>query len=233
MAAPTRRLGRLSWRSHFAAAQLVGWQRHFSSEGSKVELLWAPGAAQARNVDDDRFAGKIGLQCRNYEGHCVIGARGEAATANAIRGIAKASELGKSPVEFRARWHEEPNDERSLRFFADISDTWTVFKKRWAALEKKPQLLQVTPNTSVHNLATAVVTEQRKLGGSAMKLNPKNDTVLAIAAKTLATLPHLAQHEDIGGNLVCVLRWPRIQSDTPTFVYAHIFWKKDENPDSH
>ncbi|CAE8634302.1 unnamed protein product [Polarella glacialis] len=169
------------------------------------------------------------LQCRDFEGYCVIGARGEAASANALRSLARASELGKSPIEFRARWHEDPGDERSLRFYAEICETWSDFKKRWKAIDGTPRVLPVTPHTSVHQLATAVATDQRKVGGVALKLNHKNATVMAIAAKVLATLPHLAQNEEIGCGLVCVLRWPMIEKpEAAKFVYAHVSWRKPE-----
>mmetsp|Transcript_1144 Transcript_1144/g.2317 ORF Transcript_1144/g.2317 Transcript_1144/m.2317 type:complete len:254 (+) Transcript_1144:44-805(+) len=202
-----------------------------SLERQDASLLWAPGAASKGSDEQrfDRLAGKIGVQCRDLRGHSVIGARGEAALANALRGLARASELGKSPVEFRARWHEDPGDERSIRFYAEICETWTDFKKRWAALKETPRAFQVTPHTSVHKLATAVVTNQRKIGGAALKLNYKNDTVMATAGKVLATLPHLTQHEDLGCGLVCVIRWPMIATpEASKFVYAHVFWRKLE-----
>eukprot|EP00440_Ansanella_granifera_P039985 gb/GFBE01043368.1/.p1 GENE.gb/GFBE01043368.1/~~gb/GFBE01043368.1/.p1 ORF type:complete len:247 (+),score=49.89 gb/GFBE01043368.1/:1-741(+) len=202
--------------------------RHVGATPSpEADLLWAPG--QYQEHDDKRYerlAGKIGLKCREYNGYCVIGARGEAAVANALRGLARASELGKSPVEFRVRWHEDPGDERSLRFYAEICETWSDFKKRWAANKETPKPLEVTPHTSVHKLATAVVINQRKIGGAALKLNYKNDTVMSIAGKALASLPHLAHHEDLGCGLVCIMRWPSIANpEASKFVYAHVLWK--------
>eukprot|EP00933_Yihiella_yeosuensis_P043425 TRINITY_DN38226_c0_g1_i1.p1 TRINITY_DN38226_c0_g1~~TRINITY_DN38226_c0_g1_i1.p1 ORF type:complete len:268 (+),score=59.70 TRINITY_DN38226_c0_g1_i1:60-863(+) len=245
MAAPSMRRLVLPFRNNFtqsarwcaASARHCSMQRQGVSEDnpagseSQQQLLWAP-ATQ----DDafERLAGKIGVQCRNFKSYCVVGARGDKAVANALRSIARASELGKSPVEFRARWQEDPGDERSLRFYAEISETWSDFKKNWKELGKasdqQPKVLSVTPNTIVHKLATAVVMEQKSVGGAALQLNPKNDKVLSIGAKALATLPHLAQNEEIGCNLVCVLRWPSMKSEAAgKFIFAHVFWRK---PDS-
>eukprot|EP00929_Paragymnodinium_shiwhaense_P102790 TRINITY_DN66021_c0_g1_i1.p1 TRINITY_DN66021_c0_g1~~TRINITY_DN66021_c0_g1_i1.p1 ORF type:complete len:116 (-),score=22.63 TRINITY_DN66021_c0_g1_i1:208-555(-) len=107
--------------------------------------------------------------------------------------------------------------------------------------------MPVTPKTSVYHLATALASEERKHGGAALALNASNDDVLALAAKALATLPHVARPSDEepsnegtsnavadksansdhgapeavrGLDLACVLRWP--QSRGATRIYAHI-----------
>merc|ERR1740122_392958 len=83
--------------------------------------------------------------------------------------------------------------------------------------------LKVTPNTEVHRLATAIVTEHRKVGGVVLTLNPKQDKVIAIAAKALGTIPHVAHDQDVGESLACVVRWPTMQRpEGGKFIYAHI-----------
>eukprot|EP00929_Paragymnodinium_shiwhaense_P077545 TRINITY_DN39937_c0_g1_i1.p1 TRINITY_DN39937_c0_g1~~TRINITY_DN39937_c0_g1_i1.p1 ORF type:complete len:206 (-),score=45.55 TRINITY_DN39937_c0_g1_i1:3-620(-) len=188
-----------------------------------------------------RLASKIGHTCRDEsgDGKCVVGAMGEIPIANAFRALAEASELGKSPVEVRVRWEEEEGDERSLRFHTELRQNynWKAFKERWSGLRQKPAVLTVTPHTNVHRLGTALVTEQKKKGGVAIKLSHSSDYVLAIAAKALATMPHLAQTERLGGALVCVLRWPRlreslVQEDVDNkFIYAHILERVSETPE--
>jgi len=209
-------------RCRFLAAA-VDSQPSEPREVSRPSILWSPGSS-ADETQTDRLAGKIGLLCRDSEGNCVIGSRGELTTARAIRALAKASELGKSAIVFRARWHADSEEERALRFYATMPYTFSVFKQNWKLLVGKARVLQVTPHTGVHNLATAIAMEERKNGGVALKLNHKNDTVLAVAAKALATLPHLALNEERGQGLGCVLRWPRLgDHDAAKFVYAHVF----------
>lgn len=191
------------------------------ASGSRPEILWSPGGDR----DDERIrrlAGKIGILCRDGEGLCVVGARGEASTAHAVRALATGSELGKSPVEFRARWQEEDEQARSLRFYCELRYTWTAFKEMWKPFNGKARVLPVTPHTGVHRLATALVTEQRVKGAAVLKLNYSNDSVLNIAAKALATMPHLAQNAALGSSLVCVVRW-NIRGPESTFAYAHLF----------
>lgn len=210
--------GHSAHRSWEVRAQLARCARSSSSDAPPV--LWPPGR-KAPESQTDLLAGKIGTICRSTSGLCVIGARGELSTARAMRALAKGSDLGKSPLEFRVRWHEEPNDERSLRFYTEIRYTWTAFKKSWKRMGGEVRVLTVTPHTSVHKLATAVVIEERRSDAVALKLNSLNDSVLATAAKALATLPHLAQMEARGADLVCVLRWPTSQE--ALYLYAHIF----------
>ncbi|CAE7316009.1 ubiB [Symbiodinium natans] len=109
----------------------------------------------------------------------------------------EASEVAKSPIEFMVRWHEEPEG-RALRFRCQIHETWSLWKQRWFhemdTRVRKP--LAVTPTTDVEKLASAMAVSHRKFGGVALKLNPKNDTVLSIAAKALATTPRKAHREE-------------------------------------
>lgn len=178
--------------------------------GPRPEILWAPGG-KAEESQTDRLAGKIGVLCRDGEGLCVVGARGELPAARVLRAVAKASERGKSAIEFRVRWQEEASDERSLRFYTEIRETWREFKRRWAALPERPTVLIVTPKSNVHRVATAAATEQRYKRGVALKLDARNDSVLSTAAKVLATMPHMAQSPALGASLVCVARWPSLQ----------------------
>lgn len=186
-------------------------------------MLWAPGST-ANEESIDRFTKKIGHICDDgLEAVCVIGSRGELPTATVMRSIAQVSEMKGSPIQFRVRWHEDPGNERSLRFFAEKRENWASFKERFAQLGKL-EPMAVTPNTEIHNLAVAMVTRERKEGGAVLKLNPQNHTVLHIAAKALATLPHLAQFQAKGTSLICALRWPSIQTpEAAKFIYGHVF----------
>eukprot|EP00927_Polykrikos_kofoidii_P030891 TRINITY_DN26571_c0_g2_i1.p1 TRINITY_DN26571_c0_g2~~TRINITY_DN26571_c0_g2_i1.p1 ORF type:complete len:421 (-),score=65.20 TRINITY_DN26571_c0_g2_i1:318-1580(-) len=187
-----------------------------ATESQKLpQLLWAPGAASDESSTDS-LAGKIAAICGKKNGFCVVGSRGELPTARTMRALAKASETGSSPIEFRARWHEEPDDRRSLRFHAELGQTWSEFKAKWLTLnDGKPiQALSVTQQTTVHKLATALATEQRKQGGALLRVSHKSNTVLNIAAKALATLPHMAQTEALGCALVTVVRWPSMKRAT-------------------
>lgn len=222
------------WRSSSSSAVVAS---ALQGESPRPEVLWSPGE-KADETQTQRLAGKIGILCRDSQSVCVVGARGELPTARAMRAIAQASELGLSALEVQAFWHRDPGDERSLRLRVERRYPWTSFKRRWAAsFAGKVQLLPVTPHTDVHRLALALVTEQRKVGGVVLKLNPKNSTVMSIAAKALATLPHVAtdevrqrgssseplRQEALAAPLVCVLRWPKIQNvEAAKFVYAHL-----------
>lgn len=187
---------------------------------SRPSVLWAPGE-QANEDQTDRLAGKIGMLCRDGQGLCVVGSRGEVPTARAMRALAKASEWSKSPVEFRVRWHEDPENARSLRFYSEIRYSYTDFKRKWRSWPEPPRKLAVTPDSVVHKVATALCIEERKNGCAVLKLNPQNNKVMAIAAKCLATLPHLSQIPQKGSDMVCVLRWP--QSAGAKWVYAHVW----------
>lgn len=209
-----------------AQAQAALADGGFADE-ERPSVLWSPGG-QADEGQTDRLAGKIGVLCRDGKGLCVIGARGELPVARALRALAKASEYGKSAIEFRTRWHEDPGNERSLRFYAEMPYTWSAFKLRWKPLQGKVRVMPITPHSSVHKVATAMATEQRKVGAVALKINHKNDTVMAIAAKALATLPHSAQSEELGMALACVLRWPMISDEAAgKFIYAHVVDRRD------
>lgn len=205
--------------------------RNFSN--SRPSLLWSPGEL-AREEQVDRLAGKIGVLCRDGEGLCIIGARGEVSTARAMRALARASEVGKSPIEFKVRWQEDEGGQRSIRFYAEMPYSWTEFKRRWSRLRKQLKtdlpMLSVTPRTGVHKLATALASQQRQKGAAVIRLNYNNNTVMSIAAKALATLPHLAQSEHLGASLVCIIRWDVLASDAK-FAYAHIFANPEDNMD--
>lgn len=190
-------------------------------KSTRPSVLWSL-KAEADDAQIQRLAGKIGLLCRDGEGLCVVGARGEASTAHALRAIAAASELGKSPVEFRVRWHEDPGEERSLRFYGEMRYPWTAFKSMWKGFGKEVNVRSVTPHTDVHRLATALAMEQRFRGAVALKLHYANSTVLSVAAKALATLPYVQQYEARGAAIVCVLRWD-VRNPEAKFAYAHLF----------
>mmetsp|Transcript_56804 Transcript_56804/g.164531 ORF Transcript_56804/g.164531 Transcript_56804/m.164531 type:complete len:247 (-) Transcript_56804:3-743(-) len=204
-----------------------------------LDILWAPGIA-AEEEQSDKLAGKIGVLCRNGESPCIVGARGALATARAVRALAKASEFGKSPLEFRVRWHQDSDenrdtDERALRFYIELRYTWTDFKLRWQTLRETSTgghipMLRVTPHTKVHSLATAMATEQRVKGGVILQLSHSNDAVINIGAKALATLPHVAQTVAKGAALSCVLRWNQRDRDDNVgkFIYAHVFTRQEE-----
>lgn len=198
----------------------------------KPEVLWAPGG-QADESQTQRLARKIGMLCRKSGGLCVVGSRGELPTARAMRALAVASEAEKAPVEFGVRWHEDPGDGRSLRFYAEMRCNWSKFRRRWdarSAVEGGIRPMPVTPNTPVYWLATALVRQVRNQSGAALSLNPHNNAVMNITAKALATMPYAAQEgahrKDVlaggttGADLVCVLRWPK--SHGAMRVYAHV-----------
>lgn len=197
-------------------------------------VIWSPGAKAAES-QTDRLVGKIGALCKKYGSGFVLGSKGELATARAVRALAKASENRKSPLEFRVEWHVDPsevpgNTSRSLRFHAELRYTWSHFRRRWdlLSLSKKAEskVLPVTPHTDVSRLATALATEERKAGRAALKLNPSSDAVLNVAAKALATLPHLQpQANTKGPELVCVMRWPA--TGDALWVYAHLFRRSE------
>lgn len=195
-------------------------------------FLWAPGMKQAEDEKRcEKLAGYIRLMCTEPGGWCVIGARGEAAAANAMRSLAWASEIGKSPIDFKVRWEEELNDERSLRFFCEIRETWTEWKKRWTMVDTPEKPLVVTPHTDVTKLSTAVVVRHRKFAGAAIKMKAQHDTVLSTAAKALATIPSTGR-EEVGKELSCVIRWPRLKETEKDealkmHVFGHVMWRDE------
>lgn len=201
------------------------------SQTKRPLILWAPGE-KASEDKTDRLAGKIGILCREDKGrYCIVGSRGRLPSARAMRALAKAGELGKSPIQFQTRWHEEADDSRALRFYAELFLTWKEFKEKMAAFPERPTHLSVTPHTDVHGLATAIVMEQRKKGSVVIRLKTTNDAVCYTCARALATLPHVAQSEERGAELVAVARWPSLQESVDTrnseaeFMYVHVLMK--------
>eukprot|EP00434_Breviolum_minutum_P026878 symbB.v1.2.023759.t1/scaffold2149.1/size87894/4 len=203
-------------------------RRKISSASESERFCWAPGrqASQPSQGDDEKcwekLAGKIRSLCTERGGWCVIGARGETATANAMRSLAWASEIGLSPVVFKVRWHEEPKDERSLRFYCSIHETWREWKQRWSVVKTPEKPLIVTPHTFVDKLSIATSMRQRKFGGAAIEMRVQHDPVLSTAAKALATLPSTAR-EELADDLSCVIRWPSFQQEKAgKTIYGHV-----------
>merc|ERR1712151_111651 len=100
-------------------------------------------------------------------------------------------------------------------------------KRRWKRIQKDAPadgvpILHVTPHTGVHKLATAMATQQRQKGAAVLKVRYESDAVMSIAAKALATLPHLSQNEDLGSSILSVIRWNVASSDAK-FAYVHLF----------
>ncbi|CAE6914442.1 unnamed protein product [Symbiodinium sp. CCMP2592] len=225
-----------AWRSLTIRSTGTGAASHRHQRGfsARPAILWAPGLVETDDRRYERLGAKIRAMCRDSAGpgYCVVGARGEIALGNTLRGLASASELAKSPIEFMVRWHEE-QEGRALRFRCQIHESWGEWKQRWFQLDsrvRKP--LSVTPNTDVEKLAEAMAVTHRKLSGVAFELNPNNNAVLSIAAKALATTPRKAHREEIGAGLVCALRWPSMDhKEASTRVYGHVYWRTppDEN----
>merc|ERR1711920_1131858 len=78
---------------------LQAWAAYSTERGSNgaiPNVLWAPGASAGDlEASTRRLAGRIALTCRSDNGHgrCEVGAQGVAATASALRALAKASQL--------------------------------------------------------------------------------------------------------------------------------------------
>eukprot|EP00927_Polykrikos_kofoidii_P040137 TRINITY_DN34360_c0_g2_i1.p1 TRINITY_DN34360_c0_g2~~TRINITY_DN34360_c0_g2_i1.p1 ORF type:complete len:267 (+),score=37.08 TRINITY_DN34360_c0_g2_i1:106-801(+) len=209
---------RLRPRLPFAAK--MSSTRRFSSS----PFLWAPGASSTDlDASTRKLAGRIALTCRGEGGQnkCEVAAKGTIPTSRALLALAQASQLHLSTIEFSTRWQTDDDGQRHLRFVARQGQSWAAFKAGATlnATGKKAEMLVVTPSSNVAALSRAAISVLAKSGRGRFRLNARNEIVLCVAAKVLATLEGMVRSERVGQRLHCVAS----QTQDGGLVYVEIF----------
>lgn len=183
-------------RAHAVFACRKATAASVSSQRVHSSTLWAPGrSACAADVQALTRA----IQARTaHGGSALIGAKGRASAANALRALARVSRAGGNTVEFCVQWEEEAEKmeqddasstkDFSLRFRVEFGTDWKSFRS--VGWNTKP--LIVANTTDVAALAKALALERRKRGRCIVEIaagyGEAGDARGSIMAKALASM---------------------------------------------